>query len=255
MHHSHVNEYTAHMLATSVLLNPLVQAGLPPALAGLGLSGTVYGALANDPALVAALGNAANQPPYKAPPQAPVLYVKPRNTLAAAGSRTELPAGEAAFELGAHLGLVIGRTACRVPASQAVSHLAGYLAVADLSLPHASYYRPSLRFKARDGSCVLGASITPASAVPDPNALAVRVSVNGQPAQAASTAGRVRGVAQLLADVTAFMTLRPGDVLLLGASHGAPLVRAGQSWRIEIAGLPALEGAIAALATAREARA
>lgn len=250
-----MNEYTAHMLATSVLLNPLVQAGLPPALAGLGLSGTVYGVLANDPRLVASLGDAVNQPPYKAPPQAPVLYVKPRNTLAAAGSRTELPTGEAAFELGAHLGLVIGRTACRVSTSQALSHLAGYLAVADLSLPHASYYRPSLRFKARDGSCVLGTSLTPASAVPAPDALSVHVSVGGQTAQSATTAGRVRGVAQLLADVTAFMTLRPGDVLLLGASLGAPLVRPGQSWRIEIAGLPALEGVVTAQVTALEARA
>ncbi len=249
-----MNEYTAHMLATSVLLNPLVQPGLPGALAGLGLSGTVYGVLANDPALVAALGDAVHQPPYKAPPQAPVLYLKPRNTLAPAGSHTVLPEGEAAFELGAHLGLVIGRTACRVQPAQALSHLAAYVAVADLSVPHASYYRPSLRWKARDGSCLLGPALTPAGAVSTPDALAVRVTVDGQPVQDASTAGRTRSVARLLANVTAFMTLRPGDVLMLGASHVAPRVRAGQSWRIEFEGLPALEGAVDAAATAQEAR-
>ncbi len=239
-----MNEYTAHMLASSALLNPLVQPGLPPALARLGLSGTVYGVLANDPQLVNSLGEAVNQPPYKAAPRAPVLYLKPRNTLAGSGSRVSLAAGEDAYELGAHLGLVIGRTACRVSPDQALSHLAGYVALADLSLPHGSYYRPSLRFKARDGSCLLGPGITAASAVKQPDALDIRVRVDGQPAQAASTAGRTRGVAQLLADVTAFMTLRPGDVLLLGASHGAPLVRAGQSFRIEIDGLPALEGTV-----------
>ncbi|MEY4712351.1 MAG: fumarylacetoacetate hydrolase family protein [Pseudomonadota bacterium] len=243
------------MLATSVLLNPLVLPGLPLALARLGLSGTVYGVLANDPALVQALGDAVNQPPYKAPPLAPVLFIKPRNTLAAAGSHTHLPAGEDAYALDAHLGLVIGRTACRVGPAQALDHLAGYLAVADLSVPHASYYRPGLRSKARDGSCLLGPAVTPPAAVNNPDALAVRVSVDGQGAQAASTAGRVRGVAQLLADVTAFMTLRPGDVLLLGASRGAPRVRAGQSWRIEIEGLPALEGAVTAATTIREAAA
>lgn len=248
-----MNEYTAHMLATSVLLNPLVQTGLPPALTRLGLSGTVYGVLANDPALVASLGEAVHQPPYKTAPQAPVLYLKPRNTLAPAGSRTALPAGLASFELGAHLGLVIGRTACRVPASRALSYLAGYLPVADLSLPHANYYRPGLRFKARDGSCVLGVDLTPVSAVSDPDALTVRVSVDEQTLQSASTGGRVRRVAQLLADVTAFMTLRPGDLLLLGASHGAPQVRAGQSYRIEIADLPALEGAITAAGTPTQA--
>ncbi len=233
----------------------MVQTGLPTSLAGLGLSGTVYGVLANDPALVASLGDAVHQAPYKAPPRGPILFVKPRNTLAATGCPTRLPVGEEAYALGAHLGLVIGRTACRVSAAQALNHLAGYLAVADLSLPHGSYYRPSLRFKARDGSCVLGTTLTPVSAVPHPDALAVRVSLNTQLAQAATTAGRVRSVAQLLADVTSFMTLRPGDVLLLGASHGAPLVRVGQSWRIEIDGLTAIEGAVTPDAIAGETHA
>lgn len=239
-----MSEYTAHMLASSVLLNPHLLAGVPPALARQGLSGVVYGVLANDPQQVAALGDAVNQAPYKAPPRAPVLYLKPRNTLAASGSPVALPAGEAAFELGAHLGLVVGRTACRVSAAHALDHLAGYVAVADLSVPHASYYRPSLRFKARDGSCLLGPAITPAHAVEDPNALPVRVRIDGQVVQTASTSGRTRGVAQLLAAVTEFMTLRPGDVLLLGASQGAPAVRAGQRFQVEIDGLPVLEGAV-----------
>jgi len=239
-----MNEYTVHMLATSVLLNPLVQSGLPPALARLGLSGTVYGVLANDPQAVTVLGDAVHQAPYKAPPKAPVLYLKPRNTLAGSGCPILLPAGEDAFELGAHLGLVIGRTACRVSPAQALEHLAGYLAVADLSVPHTSFYRPSLRFKARDGSCLLGPALAPAPAIADPDALSVRVSVDGGLAQVATTAGRTRRVAQLLADVTDFMTLRPGDVLLLGASHGAPRVRAGQSFRIEISGVPPLEGIV-----------
>ena len=246
-----MNEYTAHMLASSALLNPLAQPGLPPALARLGLSGVVYGVLANDPQMLASLGEAVNQPPYKAPPRAPVLYLKPRNTLAVSGSHVLLPAGEDAFELGAHLGLVIGRTACRVSPEQALAHLAGYVAVADLSLPHDSYYRPSLRFKARDCSCLLGSGITPAGAVQAPDALNVGVRVDKQIVQSASTANRTRNVAQLLADVTAFMTLRPGDVLLLGASHGAPRVRAGQTFRIDIEGLPALEGTV----TLQEARA
>ena len=47
--------------------------------------GTVYGVALNDPADIAALGEAVHQPPYKTPPQAPVLYLKPRNTWAASG--------------------------------------------------------------------------------------------------------------------------------------------------------------------------
>ncbi len=231
------------MLVNSSLLHPLLVAGTPEPLRHAGLSGTVYGVLANDPALVASLGDAVNQPPYKAPPRAPVMFLKPRNTLAPSGQRVVLPAGEAGFEIGACLGLVVGRTACRVPAAEALGHIAGFVAVADLSLPHASYYRPSLRFKARDGSCVIGTRPTARGAV-DPDALSVRVQVDGQPAQDASTAGRTRGAAQLLSDVSAFITLRPGDVLLLGPSHGAPLVRAGQRFVVEIEGLEPIAGEV-----------
>ncbi len=233
------------MLVTASLLNPLRVCGLPGPLEAAGLSGTVYGVLANDPALVASLGDAVDQPPYKAPPRAPVLYLKPRNTLAASGGRVVLPAGDSGFEVGACLGLVVGRTACRVSAEAAPAHLAGFVAVADLSLPHASYYRPSLRFKARDGSCIVGAKLSPASAVSRPDDLRVEVWVDGQRVQTASTAGRTRGAAQLLADVSAFMTLRPGDILLLGPSHGAPVARAGQRFAVRIAGLEPIEGSVA----------
>ena len=63
---------------------------------------------------------------------------------------------------------------------------------------------------------------------PQPDALPLALQVGGQLVQASSTAGRTRSVAQLLADVTDFMTLSPGDVLLLGSSPGAPLAAAGQ---------------------------
>ena len=57
------------------------------------LSGTVYGVLLNHAPALAALGDAVNAAPYKARPLAPVLYLKPRNTLGAAGSACALPAG------------------------------------------------------------------------------------------------------------------------------------------------------------------
>jgi 5-oxopent-3-ene-1,2,5-tricarboxylate decarboxylase/2-hydroxyhepta-2,4-diene-1,7-dioate isomerase len=121
--------------------------------------GHVYGVLMNHRAALAALGEAAHQPPYKAPPKAPVLYVKPRNTLVAPGAplRIDDPAGE--LEVGAALGIVIGRTACAVAESEALDFVAGYVIVADCSLPHDSYFRPAIRFKARDGSCAIGPKV------------------------------------------------------------------------------------------------
>jgi len=69
------------------------------------LSGTVYGVLLNHAPALQALGAAVNDAPYKAPPKAPVLYVKPRNTLAAPGSTCELPADVDALQIGANLGI------------------------------------------------------------------------------------------------------------------------------------------------------
>lgn len=201
------------------------------------LSGVVYGALLNHLPAIAALGEAAHQPPYKAPAAAPVLYVKPRNTLAGNGDAIEVPHDAPELEIGACLGIVIGRAACRVAEGEALDHVAGYTIVGDVSVPHAVFYRPSIRFKARDGFCPMGPRVVPRSEVPNPDALAVRVEVDGALAQATTTGERRRPVARLLAEVSAFMTLSPGDVLLLGASAGAPRVRAGQRTRISIAGL------------------
>lgn len=208
------------------------------------LSGVVYGTLMNDPRALAALGDAVQQAPYKAPPKAPVLYVKPRNTLAGTGDALSLPAGWDSLEIGAALGLVIGRTACRVSEAEALSFVAGYVIVNDVSLPHDSFYRPSIRFKARDGFCPIG-SVVPAAGL-DPDALGVRVFFDGECVHTASTAGRVRAAARLLADVTEFMTLQPGDILMTGVAHGAPKARAGQRVAIEIDGLGRLENHVVA---------
>jgi 5-oxopent-3-ene-1,2,5-tricarboxylate decarboxylase/2-hydroxyhepta-2,4-diene-1,7-dioate isomerase len=204
------------------------------------LSGVVYGAQLNHRPQWLALGEAAHQPPYKAPAQAPVLAVKPRNTLAASGAQVAVPAEGHALSVGATLAVLIGRTACRVPVAEALSVVAGYTVVADLSVPHDSHYRPAVRLKARDGSCVLGTRVVPAAQVAAPDALTVQVEINGTLAQTTDTAERLRGVAALIADVTEFMTLQPGDLLLLGESAGAPRAAAGDQVRVSIAGIDAL---------------
>lgn len=210
------------------------------------LSGTVYGALLNDPSAVAALGEAVHRPPYKAPPKGPVLCVKPRNTLAKNGDPLRVPAKHDALAIGASLGMVIGRTACRVDAADARDFIAGYTIVNDVSVAHDSCYRPAIRYKARDGFCPIGPQVVSASAVSEPDALTVRIYLDDELAQTTSTSGRVRPMAELLAAVTDFMTLQPGDILTLGPSAGAPHARVGQRVAIEIEGLGRLENPVVA---------
>ena len=70
--------------------------------------------------------------------------------------------------------------------------------------------------------------------------------VDGRVQHRFNARGFVRRAAQLLADVTAFMTLQPGDILLLGTAHGAPTLRPGQSFEIHAAGFDPLSGRLVA---------
>ena len=204
---------------------------LPPA------RGTVYGTLLNHRDALAALGDQVHAAPYKAPPQAPILYIKPRNTVVGHRVPVVVPADAPELEIGATLGIVIGHTASRVAEADALAHVAGYTVVNDISVPHASVYRPSMRFKCRDGFCPMGPAIVARAQVPDPDALGIAVAIDGETVQRSSTTGLVRPVARLIADVTEFMTLFSGDVLTVGVAAGAPRARAGQTVTITIDGV------------------
>ena len=207
--------------------------------------GTVYGTLLNHADALAALGAAVHAPPYKAPPRSPVLYIKPRNTWAGDGDAVVVPAGVSELEIGATLGLVIGRSACRVSEAEALSFVAGCVVVNDVSVPHDSYYRPSLRFKVRDGFCPIGPFVA-IDRVGSLSGLQWQVEVDGVLVHRSSTAGLIRPAARLLAEVSEFMTLVPGDVLMLGVATGAPRARAGQRVSIVVDGLGRLDNLLVA---------
>jgi 5-oxopent-3-ene-1,2,5-tricarboxylate decarboxylase/2-hydroxyhepta-2,4-diene-1,7-dioate isomerase len=209
------------------------------------ISGTVYGTLLNHRETLTALGDQVTAAPYKAPPKAPILYIKPRNTWAKSGDVVMVPSDANELQIGATLGLVIGRSACKVTAANALDHVAGFVVVNDISVPHDTFYRPSMRFKCRDGSCPMGAYVSRDSVL-NPDALAVTVTIDGLVVQLTDTGNRIRSVAQLLVDVTEFMTLNPGDVLSIGVAANAPLAHAGQRVTIAIEGVGQIENVLLA---------
>ncbi|HVW67938.1 MAG TPA: fumarylacetoacetate hydrolase family protein [Steroidobacteraceae bacterium] len=209
-------------------------------------TGTVYGVLFNFPATLAALGGAVNEAPYLAPPRAPVLYIKPVNTWIGAGMPIPLPPDVPAVRVGVTLGVVIGRTATRVSAARAFDHVAGYTVVNDISVPHDNYYRPPLRDSCRDGFCPIGPWIVPSSAVADPAKLTLRAYVNGELRQENTTGRLVRSIPRLLADITEFMTLDEGDVLMIGVPENPPLARVGDRVAVAVEGVGRLENPIVA---------
>lgn len=206
---------------------------------------TVVGALLNFRGAWAAMEPAMQREPHHKPPVHPVLYIKPANTWRGAGDPIVLPPDVEEIEVGATLGLVMGRTAARVRVEDALDYVAGYVIVNDVTVPHTSVLRPPLKQKCRDGFCPMSTPV-PAMEVSDPDALAIRVYVNGELQLANSTANLVRNVRKLISDVSEFMSLARGDVLLVGVPENAPRARAGDRIAVEIDGLGRLENILRA---------
>lgn len=190
--------------------------------------------------------------PHHRPPVHPVLYLKPANTWCRGGDAVALPDVVPEVEVGATLGVAFARTASRVSVADALAFVAGYCIVNDVTVPHTSLLRPPMTQKCRDGFCPIGPLVS-AEAVSDPSALEIRAFVDGALRQRAHTRTLRRGVAQLIADVSEFMSLAPGDLLLVGVPHGMPRARVGQRMAIEIDGLGRLENPLVREPAAQEA--
>ncbi len=184
--------------------------------------GTVYGTLLNFRGEVDAWAPKMNEAPYKAPPKQPVLYIKPANTWSNDGASIPVPARAPQVEVGATIAMIM----------KAPGVVAGYRLMNDLSLPHASFFRPPVKFKCLDGFLGIGDTLLPAGADVDPSTFVLEVRINGDLKQTVRFSGLVRDAQQLLADVSAFMTLGEGDALMLGCDLGRPLAQVGD--RIEI---------------------
>ena len=184
--------------------------------------GTVYGVLLNDHATLQRLAPQFDSAPYKAAPKAPVLYIKPRNTFAADGAQVAVPADPGEVRIDATIGLVIGSTA---------------------TLSHDNFYRPAIRQRDRDGFLPLS-TVLQGDASFDLDKAMLNIAINGQAVYTRSFATLVRSAAQLLVDVTEFMRLSPGDVLLLGPGEGSPIARAGDQVTISVPGLGELRHSV-----------
>ena len=207
--------------------------------------GTVYAVLLNHRDAVDALGDAMHAAPYGKPPLAPVLYVRPANTWSAHGAVVALPDDVDEVAVEATVGIVFDRATSKVARDDALDHVRGYVVVADLTVPHASVYRPAIRQRNRDGFCVFGTMV---DAVALDDAL-VRTRVDDALARTASTSGLVRDVATLIADVSAFMRFDAGDVLLVGAIGKPASATRGDRVAVEVDGVGTVSFELATLPT------
>lgn len=184
--------------------------------------------------------------PYKAPPTKPVLFIKTPNTRNRHEGSVVFPASCDRLQPGPSIGVVIGKKASRVKKDGALSYVAGLTIVNEFSLPEDSFYRPAVKAKCRDGFCPMGPELVELADIADPDQLVLNLYVNGELRQEGSTADWVRSIPELLVDITEFMTLNEGDVLITGTPGGRVDVKPGDQVTVEVSGLGSLTNTIVA---------
>lgn len=200
-------------------------------------TGTVFGVALNYQGLLKQRLGEFEQPPYQKPPVKPVLFIKTPNTRNQHGAEVVHPGQGERLQPGPALGVVMSKSASRVSPAEALDYVAGYTLVNEFSLPEDSYYRPAVKAKCRDGFCAIGPELIPAAQVPNPHNLAITLYVNGEIRQQNTTANFVRNIPLLIAEISEFMTLHAGDVLITGTPEGRVDVQPGDTVEVEISGL------------------
>jgi len=146
------------------------------------------------------------------------------------------------FHHEAELALVVGQRAKDLPADErALEALAGYTCAMDVSARGLGRMGPSRIGKSFDTFTPLGPAIVTIDEVPDPQNLRVTLSVNGEVRQNYSTRDMEYSVIEVLAFITSYMTLIPGDVLMCGTNHqGLGALQDGDRTEMTIEGIGTL---------------
>ena len=186
-----------------------------------------------------------------APPAEPMFFAKLPGSLLAHGGEIVLPTtwpGDIHHE--AELGVIIGATARRVSADTARSVIAGYTIVNDVShrglqSQDKAAGMPWTRSKSIETFCPCGPFVVMPSHLGDGTAdadrnLAVRCRVNGEVRQDGNTSQMIFDVGQLLAAISQYCTLLPGDIVATGTPAGVGPIRAGDTVEVEVEGIGVL---------------
>jgi len=180
-------------------------------------------------------------------PAEPVVFMKATSALVGANDAVVLPQDSVKTDWEVELGVVIGERARYVSEADALSHVAGYCVVNDISEREYQIERGGTWDKGKgcDTFGPVGPWLVTADEVPEPQALDMWLEVNGKRFQNGSTRTMVFNVAQLVSYVSRFMTLNPGDLISTGTPPGvgmgqkpAPIyLKAGDEMKLGIAGL------------------
>ncbi|HMB15761.1 MAG TPA: fumarylacetoacetate hydrolase family protein [Pelovirga sp.] len=164
-------------------------------------------------------------------PERAVIFSKPPSSLLDDGGIIILPefAEECHHEL--ELAVLIGKTGKKISTKKALDHVAGYAVALDLTLRdlQAELKEKGLPWdiaKGFDTSCPLSAFV-PADQVRTPNGLELQLKVNGKIRQQGNTAQMMRSIEEIIAEISIYFTLEPGDIILTGTPSGVAKLNRG----------------------------
>jgi 5-oxopent-3-ene-1,2,5-tricarboxylate decarboxylase/2-hydroxyhepta-2,4-diene-1,7-dioate isomerase len=182
---------------------------------------------------------------FKAPEE-PLVFLKGPNALIGHKSVSRRPADANQMHYECELAVVIGRRCRNVARAEAYEAVAGYTVANDYVVREylENYYRPNLRAKNRDGLTPVGPWVVDRADVPDPMALQLRTTVNGQVVQQGTTADMIFDIPYLIEYLTGFMTLSPGDLILTGTPQGVVYLNPGDVVVTEIEGVGELQNTL-----------
>lgn len=178
-------------------------------------------------------------------PAAPVLFMKPATAVIGDGYSVQIPGYSQECHYEVELALLIGKKARNVTPEQAMEYVAGYGVAIDMTLRDVQNQLKSKGLpweiaKAFDTSCPLS-DFVPATSVPEPHNLNLRLSVNGDLRQNGNSSDMIHRVPQIIAYISDIFTLEPGDVILTGTPAGVGQVQAGDLMEADISGIGKLK--------------
>lgn len=178
---------------------------------------------------------------FKAP-ETPLVFLKGPNAITGHKAFSRRPADATYMHYECELAVVIGKTGYRIAKEDAMQYVAGYSVANDYAIRDylENYYRPNLRVKNRDACTPLGPWLVTRDEIADPMKLALSTRVNGKTTQQGTTADMIFDIPTLIAYLSSFMTLNPGDVILTGTPEGLADVKAGDVVETEIEGVGCL---------------
>lgn len=179
-------------------------------------------------------------------PEEPIIFMKATSAICGPFDDLQIPRGSVQTDWEVELGVVIGKRAKYLDEAQALDHVAGYLCVNDLSERDFQNRRQGqwTKGKSHDTFGPIGPWLVTRDEIADPQALTLWCDVDGKRMQSGSTATMVFGVAHLVAYLSRFMTLHPGDIIATGTPPGVGMgkrppvyLKPGQSLRLSVEGL------------------